>query len=376
VYPKLLDFGISKAVKKQGELRSAVTTEEGFVLGTPEYMSPEQARGLPDIDVRSDLYSLGVVMYEALVGHAPFESPNQGDLMVMVIAGGAPPVAELVPEVGAALSQVIEGAMASDRQRRFVSAEAMRAALVAASDSLPSFELPRHVRRATDVAPKSRIEQALSQITPLQRARGASRVLPVAGFGLVLALAAGVVAYALRATQRAEPRYIVVQGGAQAGSSAPSPDEPVPSATPPEVAAAGEAAVAGSSGTASTAAGTTAQPAAEAPTAPTRAPRPSPTPVAARPNDPATAVARAFEAQKAGVVRCLSQHAADVPADSELSVRISLSPEGVVKSAAVLPEALGQSGAGSCIATVVRSMSFPTQPGPVAVRVPLTARRK
>ena len=97
---------------------------------------------------------------------------------------------------------------------------------------------------------------------------------------------------------------------------------------------------------------------------------------AGRPADPATLVARAFETQKAGVVRCLSQHAADVPSDTELSVRIALSAEGGVSNAAVLPDALGASAAGSCIAGVVRSMSFPALPGPVTVRVPLTARRK
>jgi serine/threonine-protein kinase len=369
MYPKLLDFGISKAVKKRGELRSAVTTEEGYVLGTPEYMSPEQARGLVDIDRRSDLYSLGVVMYEALVGHAPFESTNPGDLLVMVIAGQAKPVVERVPAVGQALSDVIAKAMARDREQRFENADAMRVAMVAASASLPNLELPRHVRRAESGADaQGTLEQALAQITPGGRTGKGSFALPLIGFGLVLAMAAGVVAYALRATHRPEPRYIVVQSGAQAGGAAPSAPSPpaTPTPTPEPAAPSTPPPAAAPAPTVAQLAVPSARP--SRPAAVTAAP--------ARPVDPATQVARAFETQKAAVVRCLTEHSADVPAETELSVRIGLSPEGGVTTAAVLPDTLGVTPAGSCIASAVKVMSFPAQPGPVVVRVPFTARRK
>src|SRR5688572_13742359 len=75
VYPKLLDFGISKTVDKRDGRRSAIPTEPGRVVGTPEYMSPEQARGFTDLDQRTDIYGVGVVMFEALTGRLPYDAP-------------------------------------------------------------------------------------------------------------------------------------------------------------------------------------------------------------------------------------------------------------------------------------------------------------
>src|SRR5689334_20340529 len=136
-YPKLLDFGISRAARKDAGLRSAVTTEEGLMIGTPEYMSPEQARGLTDVDQRSDVYGLGVVMYEALCGHVPYESAHSGDLLVLIMAGQAPPLAQVMPQVGAAISHVIATAMARDREQRYPTALHMLDALRTASRDLP-----------------------------------------------------------------------------------------------------------------------------------------------------------------------------------------------------------------------------------------------
>jgi serine/threonine-protein kinase len=127
-YPKILDFGISRSVDP-GSGRSSHTTREGILVGTPEYMSPEQVRGLRDIDTKSDLYSLGVIMYEALTGDCPYSSENRGDLIIMIAAGGAPPARMKNAAVRRGLSDVIERAMATDRERRFRDAAEMQIAL-------------------------------------------------------------------------------------------------------------------------------------------------------------------------------------------------------------------------------------------------------
>ena len=128
-FPKLLDFGISRTT---GMLTGPATSRDGWLVGTPQYMSPEQARGVPDLDQRTDLYSLGVMMYEALAGTLPYSCPNVGDLLVQIVGGGAPPLSVMAPDVGQAISNVVERAMHPDRSARFQDAEQMRSALRAA----------------------------------------------------------------------------------------------------------------------------------------------------------------------------------------------------------------------------------------------------
>src|SRR5207245_10819233 len=69
----LVDLGIARAIASSGDDR---VTRSGFVVGTEEYMSPEQAQGVPDVDGRTDLYSLGVVLFECLAGRPTFSSPR------------------------------------------------------------------------------------------------------------------------------------------------------------------------------------------------------------------------------------------------------------------------------------------------------------
>src|SRR5947207_3091439 len=76
----LVDFGIARAIAHSGEDR---VTRSGFVVGTEEYMSPEQAGGSPDIDGRTDIYSLGVVLFEALAGRPPFSAASAAAVLDM-----------------------------------------------------------------------------------------------------------------------------------------------------------------------------------------------------------------------------------------------------------------------------------------------------
>ncbi len=130
VRPKLLDFGVSRDTDPNSGRRSALTTNAGYLVGTPEYMSPEQARGLKDIDWRTDIYSIGVVLYEALTGRLPYDAEAVGDLIIEIVGGEAPAVFELRPEVGEPISTAIAKAMASAREDRFQSAKALREALL------------------------------------------------------------------------------------------------------------------------------------------------------------------------------------------------------------------------------------------------------
>jgi serine/threonine protein kinase len=142
VYPKILDFGISRSIDPPNGPRSALTTREGVIVGTPEYMSPEQARGVKQIDYRTDIYSMGVVLYESLTGKIPFTSENVGDLIIKIVTGSATPVHELAPSVPRAVSDVVSRAMARLPGDRFLDAAEMQEALLAACRSALSTTLP------------------------------------------------------------------------------------------------------------------------------------------------------------------------------------------------------------------------------------------
>jgi serine/threonine-protein kinase len=102
------------------------------IVGTPEYMSPEQARGVKQLDYRTDLYSMGIVLYEALTGKLPYTSENVGDLIIKIVTGCAPPAHEIAPHVPRAVSDVISRAMARLPGDRFSDATEMQEALLAA----------------------------------------------------------------------------------------------------------------------------------------------------------------------------------------------------------------------------------------------------
>ncbi len=167
LFPKILDFGISRSVEPQSGRRSALTTKEGIIVGTPEYMSPEQARGIKEIDRRTDIYSMGVIMFQALTGTLPFTSENVGDLIIKIVTGSPPKIRELNPELPAALAEVITRAMAREPAERFVDATAMQQALVAAAEA----SMGDSVRRSLSDSPPATIATSTSRMprnpTPL-----------------------------------------------------------------------------------------------------------------------------------------------------------------------------------------------------------------
>jgi serine/threonine-protein kinase len=120
VLPKVLDFGISK--ETNAEQFDFVRTGTGAVLGSPAYMSPEQARGELDIDARTDIWALGVIMYEALTGEIPFDANNYNALMLRIITQDHTKVHEHAPEVPLELSQLVDQLLDKERDKRIHSA--------------------------------------------------------------------------------------------------------------------------------------------------------------------------------------------------------------------------------------------------------------
>ena len=125
---KIMDFGLAR-------VSTSEMTQEGIVLGTPNYMSPEQALG-DKVDGRSDIFSTGAVLYELLTGHKPFEADTTPSVLFQVVHKQPPPVRRWTPETPAAVVAVVNRALEKDLERRFASAGDMRAALAIAREGL------------------------------------------------------------------------------------------------------------------------------------------------------------------------------------------------------------------------------------------------
>ena len=122
----LVDFGIARAIAQSGDDR---VTRSGFVVGTEQYMSPEQAGGSPDIDGRTDIYSLGIVLFEALAGRPPFTSTSAAAVLDMQQHHAAPDLRSLRRDVPKVLSQAVMRALSKTREERWQTAAEMRQAL-------------------------------------------------------------------------------------------------------------------------------------------------------------------------------------------------------------------------------------------------------
>ena len=127
-FVKVLDFGLAKLTEEAGAQReqasafSAFRTDPGVVMGTASYMSPEQARGR-EVDGRTDIWSLGVVLYETLTGRAPFAGETPTDVLSAIISKEPPPLARFLPDAPEALAWVVTKTLTKDREGRYQTAK-------------------------------------------------------------------------------------------------------------------------------------------------------------------------------------------------------------------------------------------------------------
>jgi serine/threonine-protein kinase len=153
----LLDFGLAKlavvAEAPGGETVTAMQTEPGTVLGTPQYMAPEQIEGRP-IDARTDIFALGAVIHEMLTGRAPFSGSSRADLIAAILREDPPPLSALRPEVPRLVDRLVRKCLEKEPDRRWRSAADMADALAWAREA--SVEPPAvRARRSTWRDPRS-----------------------------------------------------------------------------------------------------------------------------------------------------------------------------------------------------------------------------
>jgi serine/threonine protein kinase len=197
---KVLDFGIA-ALR---DVKSGRLTRAGDVVGTPHYMSPEQCLG-EELDGRSDIYSLGIVLFEMLTGVVPFDSPTTTAIVIKHVNNPPPPPRTLNPKISPAVESVALRALEKRRDARPQTAGEMARELIAAAGSArtgsphpATVVAPGVVTPAPITTPKSRemvTSESNSGLTPLfgevSTKMGSGRRLVLAVFGVLLLLAGG-----------------------------------------------------------------------------------------------------------------------------------------------------------------------------------------
>jgi len=152
---KILDFGVSKFGHTAAQTN---LTRDGAVLGTPSYMSPEQAQGEADVDARSDLWSVGAILYECLTGRLPFKGSSYEQIIVRICTTDAAALQTLAPRCPDGLAAVVERCMRRERGERFASAAEVLLALGQAGAGSPKRRATQaRVRESTTVGTASTI---------------------------------------------------------------------------------------------------------------------------------------------------------------------------------------------------------------------------
>ena len=197
---KVTDFGIAQAMSVEDQL-----AEEGSVMGTATYFSPEQAEGAP-VDGRSDIYSLGVVLYEMLAGRPPFIGDSPVEVSSQHVHGTVPPPSDFNRSIPADLQAIVMEALAKSPERRYQSAEDLRSDLVRFSEGQPVRAAQRDVaffgqdatRAVSKVAPGERTQAVPMMTGPrtdIRRRRGGSG--GIIAIVVILLLVVGGLAYFL-----------------------------------------------------------------------------------------------------------------------------------------------------------------------------------
>jgi eukaryotic-like serine/threonine-protein kinase len=234
---KVLDFGIAKLVGN--DLARGLATQSGILLGTPLYMSPEQCRGVAaEVDHRTDIYSLSVILYQMLVGEAPFVAEGTGDVMMMHVGQDPLPVRRRNPEVSPLVEAALVRGLAKPRAGRFQSMRELTLALTPGGAPAETLQLP--------IGPSAR---PLGSTMPLPSPVFAGEPVPPTGSATVRrrpVVAAGMLAVAAGAGLVWLGRQVgrLQSPAADSGQARPRP-RPAGTQTPPGAPAAVDVARAG-----------------------------------------------------------------------------------------------------------------------------------
>jgi serine/threonine protein kinase len=399
---KLVDFGIAK-LGADREL-----SQRYALKGKLAYMSPEQLHNQP-VDRRSDVFSLGIVLYEITTGTRLFKGSTEVQTMKSVLDGVVPPPSSVLPGYPPALERIVLRALAqvpADRYQTarelqvdleaFVHDERLRVSPTALAEWMERTFGPKQEIWHTLPQPSAGPRSAAGQIEPTAATKLVSRsdVSPVpaaaaVGFSLPIEISVPVRPRGGRWVWPLSAMALLALGGggwwftrglhaspAGAGASnqvvlvaeqgnvalervAPAPALPEAAPTAPPAPA-------------------TTTPAADK-AAPSSAPAPT-TPHAKRNADPSGAphggsFSGTFARREGEIRRCYLAHA-DGAASTDISLRFEVDRDGHVSNLAVLPAAVGSSPLGTCLAAVGKSTLFPKQPSPVTFRIPLTVQRE
>jgi serine/threonine-protein kinase len=208
-FVKVLDFGISKV--RAADAEQVRVTKTGQLVGTPLYMSPEQARGELDVDHRADVYALGVMLFEMLTGHPPFEGTNYFQLLWKHGNEPAPSARTRVPELPEALDHVLLRALEKKPDARFQNMREFEEALVAVAPELGSPDrLISMPPRQASITPSAATGEARASATTPVTLPTTSRRPRLAALAAILLLAGGFAV--ARLTMGPEPRDESVVG--------------------------------------------------------------------------------------------------------------------------------------------------------------------
>jgi serine/threonine protein kinase len=225
---KVLDFGISKLACEE---RTDALTSVGLTVGTPLYMSPEQVRCSRDVDARTDVWSLGVILYELVAGVPPFMGTTTAAIAA-IVADATPSLREARPDVPLGLEHAILTALAKTPEHRFPSVEAFGAALVpfASAEGIHGPFSLRPSREAFDVAsstmkrtPRGPRASEASDLLRLPTAGRRRAPSPVRTFMTTLVIGAGLATSVVLASERSRAAPIAAGGAHPAPAVAPQP---------------------------------------------------------------------------------------------------------------------------------------------------------
>src|SRR6476659_8208029 len=176
-YAKVLDFGIAKINEPDGTVDTSLTAPN-LVIGTPQYMSPEQCSQDAEIDARSDVYSLGVILFEMLVGHVPFSGDSPTIVMMKHLQEPVPSILEERSDVPASVARVVARAMAKVRDNRYQTVAELVEDLTIASGMTIHHIGPVNVTNTAEPAPVRDDADEVTMVRPREESQYVAPVVP------------------------------------------------------------------------------------------------------------------------------------------------------------------------------------------------------